>query len=59
VLERAVARGEISAGEDLGLLLDVVYGLLWYRMLFQHAPLNDDAARDIAALIARSVRIRE
>ncbi|GAA4639543.1 TetR/AcrR family transcriptional regulator [Actinoallomurus vinaceus] len=57
MLERAVARGEISADEDLGLLQDVVYGLLWYRMLFRHALLNDDAARDIAAFIARSVRI--
>ena len=59
MLERAVARGEISADQDLGLLHDVVYGLLWYRMLFQHAPLNDAAARDISALIARSVRIGE
>ncbi|WP_433182336.1 TetR/AcrR family transcriptional regulator [Actinoallomurus sp. CA-150999] len=59
ILERAVARGEISADEDLGLLLDVVYGVLWYRMLFQHAPLNDATAEDIAALIARSVRIGE
>jgi AcrR family transcriptional regulator len=56
MLDRAVSRGEISAEADLGLLQDVVYGVLWYRLLFRHAPLDDRAARDIASLIVRSVR---
>jgi AcrR family transcriptional regulator len=56
MLDRAVARGEISADADLGLLQDVAYGVLWYRLLFRHAPLDDEAARDISSLIARSVR---
>ncbi|GAA0329598.1 TetR/AcrR family transcriptional regulator [Actinoallomurus spadix] len=56
VLDHAVARGEIPAGTDLVLLQDMVYGVLWYRLLFRHAPLNDDTARDLASLIARSVR---
>jgi AcrR family transcriptional regulator len=55
VFERAVARGEISPGEDLGLLIDMVYGLLWYRLLFRHRPLDATTAREIAALTARAV----
>ncbi|MCO6007511.1 TetR/AcrR family transcriptional regulator [Actinoallomurus purpureus] len=54
MLDRAVDRGEISADEDLGLLQDMVYGVLWYRMLFQHAALNDETAEAIASLIARA-----
>ncbi|MEV5706556.1 TetR/AcrR family transcriptional regulator [Actinoallomurus sp. NPDC052274] len=59
VLKQAVARGEIPAEADLGLLHDVVYGVLWYRLLFRTAPLDDGAARGIASLIAGSVRHRE
>ncbi|MCO5970883.1 TetR/AcrR family transcriptional regulator [Actinoallomurus soli] len=59
VLDQAVARGEIPAGTDLGLLHDVVYGVLWYRLLFRNAPLDDAAALDVASLIARSVGIGE
>jgi hypothetical protein len=56
MLDRAVARGEISADTDLDLLQDVAYGVLWYRLLFRHAPLDDKTARAVASLIARSVR---
>jgi AcrR family transcriptional regulator len=30
---------------DVDLLVDQVYGLLWYRLLIGHAPLDDDTAR--------------
>jgi AcrR family transcriptional regulator len=56
VLERAVDRGEITADTDLELLLDVVFGVLWYRLLVNHAPLTEEAGRELAALVLRSVR---
>jgi AcrR family transcriptional regulator len=37
-------RGELPAGTDLDLLVDQVYGLLWYRLLIGHAPLTADVA---------------
>jgi AcrR family transcriptional regulator len=36
ILERAAARGEIAAEVDPELLIDVVYGVLWYRLLLVH-----------------------
>jgi AcrR family transcriptional regulator len=54
ILQRAVARGEIDEAVDLELLLDVVFGVLWYRLLLDHAPLDDAAARDLAALVVRA-----
>lgn len=49
VLERARARGELSPKADLEMLVDMAYGVLWYRLLVGHAPLDDDAARRLAA----------
>ena len=41
--------GDLCANANLDLLVDVFYGVLWYRMLLGHAPLDPRAARDLAA----------
>lgn len=56
VLRRAVQRGEIDNAVDLELVIDVVYGVLWYRLLLDHAPLSEEAARELASLLTRAVR---
>jgi len=48
LLERGVASGDIAATADLGMLTDLAYGVLWYRLLVGHAPLDAAAARDLA-----------
>ncbi|MEU0968271.1 TetR-like C-terminal domain-containing protein [Streptomyces sp. NPDC005917] len=50
------ARGEIAADVDPELLIDVVYGVLWYRLLLDHAPLDEAAGRQLASLVVRAVR---
>lgn len=40
VLERAVARGQVSAGTDLDLAVDLLAGPVFYRRLISHAPLD-------------------
>jgi AcrR family transcriptional regulator len=54
ILQQALDRGEIAPGTDPELLLDVVFGVMWYRLLLEHAPLDDDAARELAALVVRA-----
>lgn len=49
LLERGIASGDIAAAADLGMLVDLAYGVLWYRLLVGHAPLDAGAARDLAA----------
>ncbi|MFD4605080.1 TetR-like C-terminal domain-containing protein [Streptomyces sp. NPDC058464] len=52
----ARVRGEIAAGLDPDLLIDVVHGVLWYRLLLGHAPLDEAAGRQPADLVVRAVR---
>jgi AcrR family transcriptional regulator len=55
LLERGQARGDVAATADIAMLVDLGYGLLWYRLLVGHAPLDDGAAAALAAhLIAAS-----
>ena len=49
LLERGVASGDIAATADLDMLADLAYGVLWYRLLIGHAPLDAGAARGLAA----------
>ena len=54
LLERAVVRGEIAADVDLELLIDVVYGVIWYRLLVDHIPLDEAGGRALADLVTRA-----
>ncbi|WP_026415180.1 TetR/AcrR family transcriptional regulator [Actinomadura oligospora] len=53
ILERAAARGEVAPDVDLDLLGDIVYGVLWYRLMLGHAPLDEDLGRRLSRLVAR------
>lgn len=41
ILGRAIERGEIPAGLDLEVAIDLIYGPLYHRLLHGHAPLDD------------------
>ncbi|MEV5647691.1 TetR/AcrR family transcriptional regulator C-terminal ligand-binding domain-containing protein [Nocardia sp. NPDC052254] len=44
ILRRGVTRGELPADTDIALLVDLFYGLFWYRFLLGHEPLDNDTA---------------
>lgn len=44
LLQAGQSRGELPGDTDLDLLIDLAYGLLWYRILIGHAPLTADVA---------------
>jgi AcrR family transcriptional regulator len=56
LLERGRTAGELAADADLDMLVDMVYGVLYYRLLVRHAPLDEKAARSLAAELTRSAR---
>ena len=51
LLERAVRRGEISR-QHAAISLDLIYGSLWYRLIFDIAPLDNGWAIAVARAIA-------
>jgi AcrR family transcriptional regulator len=56
VLERAQIRGQIPALEKPDTAVDQVFGLLWYRMIFDHHPLDEHAADDLASALTTQLR---
>jgi AcrR family transcriptional regulator len=54
LLERGRAAGELAADADLDMLVDMAYGVLYYRLLVRHAPLDEKAGRSLAAELTRS-----
>ncbi|GJF31726.1 hypothetical protein KNE206_44260 [Kitasatospora sp. NE20-6] len=52
LFRRAGERGELRAGADPALLVELGYGFLWYRLLVGHAPLDDAAADTLADHLA-------
>jgi AcrR family transcriptional regulator len=40
ILERGIGRGELRPDTDLDLMLDLIFGPIWYRLLSQHGKLD-------------------
>ena len=49
ILTRGMQRGEIDPELELPLVLDLLYGPIWYRLLLRNAPLNRAFAHEIVA----------
>lgn len=41
IVDRAVRRGELPAGTDADLVLDLVFGAAYHRLLHGHLPLDE------------------
>lgn len=51
LLQRGAARGELQKDADLELLADLCYGPIWYRLLNDHASLDEPFVQAITAHI--------
>jgi AcrR family transcriptional regulator len=51
IIDRAAARGQITSAAPPVTVVDQAFGLLWYRMIFAHEPLDEQAADDLAAAL--------
>jgi AcrR family transcriptional regulator len=54
--ERAVTRGEIAADTDVDLMLDMLYGPIYHRLLNLHAPLDERFASAVIDIVLAAVR---
>jgi hypothetical protein len=58
VLMRAIECGELRKDADLDIVIDTLYGAIWYRMLVPHAPLSRRWAAKLADQVFRGIRPR-
>jgi AcrR family transcriptional regulator len=59
VLRRAQDRGELPSGADLGRIIDLLSGALYYRLLVSREPVEQDLPAWIVDAILDGVRHRE
>jgi len=55
LVERAIERGEIPPDTDADVVLDMMFGAAYHRLLQGHRPLTDQFARRVVDLIVAGV----
>jgi AcrR family transcriptional regulator len=58
VVKRGVDRGELAREVDVELLVDMLVGAMWNRVLITRAPLRESLPREIVLMILNGVRPR-
>ena len=59
ILHRGVKRGEIRGDLDAGIVLDLFYAPIVYRLLAGHEPLNNDEAEKIVNAVFDGIEKRQ
>lgn len=57
-IERGKASGELSAQTDPELVIDSIFGAIYYRLLFRSAPLTEQFGKDLVAQVFRGLKTR-
>lgn len=58
VFDRAVARGELPADTDITLLMDLLAGAAWVRVVLRQLPLEDDFVARTVGIVLDGARVR-
>jgi len=56
VIERGIKRGELRDDVDPEIMLDLLYGPMYFRLLAGHAPLDDAQAETMVAVAFRGLQ---
>ena len=57
VLTRAIARGELAPETDIGLVIDLLLGPLWVRLLVTGEPIGADTAETVVDAVLHGVTL--
>jgi AcrR family transcriptional regulator len=58
IVRRAAERGEIASGTKVEVVLDLLYGPLYHRLLHGHARLSDKFVADVIDVVLNGIRPR-
>ncbi|WP_320172924.1 TetR/AcrR family transcriptional regulator [Maridesulfovibrio sp.] len=53
ILEQASEAGEISLTQDLDILVDLIFGSMWYRLLIGHGAIDEAFADELTEIIIK------
>jgi hypothetical protein len=56
MVEKAIERGEVPPDVDPEVVLDLVYGAAYHRLLQSHLPLSDRFAQGVVDTVVAGVR---
>jgi AcrR family transcriptional regulator len=56
IFERAAKRGEIAAGTDTELAMDILYGAIWLRLLLGIGTLDDGFADALVTVVVKGLK---
>jgi AcrR family transcriptional regulator len=51
IIRRGVERGDLPADADVEVLCDLAFGILWYRLLVTHGPVEDNLAQRVTGVL--------
>jgi AcrR family transcriptional regulator len=57
-IERGKSSGELNAQTDPELVIDSIFGAIYYRLLFRSAPLTEQFGKDLVAQVFRGLKTR-
>lgn len=55
LLERGVGRGELKDEPDIGIVMDLIYGPIFYRLLLTGEPIDDDYVRQLVTAAFKGI----
>jgi AcrR family transcriptional regulator len=55
IFQRAAARGELPPGTDPSLVVDLLAGAVWYRLLIRQTPVPDDFADRLVTTVLTGI----
>lgn len=56
IFVQAVERGQMDSKHDLDLLVDLIFGAMWYRLLIGHARMDESFADALTGVMVRMVQ---
>ncbi|WP_405820103.1 TetR/AcrR family transcriptional regulator [Streptomyces sp. NBC_01390] len=56
ILDRARTRGDLPPRPAASTVLDIVFGVLWYRLLATRRPMGDDLVEDLTATLTQAAQ---
>jgi predicted nucleotidyltransferase len=56
MIERAIERHEIPSASDIDVLMDMLYGPAYHRLLQGHLPLSEEFVQQVVAVVVAGAK---